>query len=277
VALETIYYDGKEVYSPKYDLMFKAVFTGKDLDLLASFLSSMLNIDIPVDGLVIRNSEMVKKRKDGKLVFLDIYVTLKNGSHIYIEMQVSDENNMGKRSLYYLSRLMVDQLGEGGEYKEICPAIAINILDYDYLDTDGEKYHSTFRMKDIETDIEMPSSDSFEIHFIELQKASKYAHSSMKDLWLKFLSAKTEKEWKMLAIQDPMLKKAIDKTVKMSADKDVRFAMISMEKIERDRISALSNAEARGRKEGRAEGMTEVLALLEQGLSLNEIKKKFDS
>lgn len=113
----------------------------------------------------------------------------------------------------------------------------------------------------------------FEIHFIELQKASKYAHSSMKDLWLKFLSAKTEKEWKMLAIQNPMLKKAIDKTVKMSADKDVRFAMIAMEKIERDRISALSNAEARGEARGEAKGEARILALLEKGATLDEIKK----
>ena len=270
MALETIYYDGKEVYSPKYDIMFKAVFTGNDLELLVSFLSGILNMDIPEDGLTIRNSELSKKRKDGKLIFLDIYVTLKNGSHVNVEMQVNIERDMSKRSLFYLSQMMTEQLDESGEYKEICPTIAINILDFDYLDNGAAKYHSIFRMKDVETGIEMPNSNSFEMHFIELKKASKYAKGSMRDLWLKFLSAKTEEEWKMLADKSPIIKKAIDKTIKMSADKDIRFALIAQDKIKRDRISSLANA----KREGIAEGVLKIAkAMAAEGIDYMIIAK----
>jgi DNA-binding CsgD family transcriptional regulator len=43
---------------------------------------------------------------------------------------------------------------------------------------------------------------------------------------------------------------------------------------ETDRISDLLTAERRGKIQGRAEGEAEVIALLAQGLSLEEIKQR---
>jgi len=53
-------------------------------------------------------------------------------------------------------------------------------------------------------------------------------------------------------------------------DKDVRFAMVAMEKIERDRISALSNAEARGEKKNAIEM---AIAMKKDGVDINFIAK----
>ena len=42
----------------------------------------------------------------------------------------SEETNIDKRSLYYLSKLYSSQLQRGDEYNKLCSVITINILDF---------------------------------------------------------------------------------------------------------------------------------------------------
>ncbi|MCL2184639.1 MAG: hypothetical protein FWB86_02125 [Treponema sp.] len=90
---------------------------------------------------------------------------------------------------------------------------------------------------------------------------------------------------------DPMHKNLINDIIKVkeeigmakellreiSKDEHERARYRSRRMAETDRISDLLTSEEKGRIEGRAEGKKEVIALLEKGLSLEEVKKIINS
>jgi len=144
--ISTIHYKGQEVLPAKRDLVFKALMTADgDLELLASLLSCILDIDIHAHDIVVTNTELSQAHQKGKLARIDVRVKLTDGQHINIEVQIEDEHNIEKRSIYYLSRLYTEQMASGMDFTDICPAIAINILDYNLLPY--EQYHNVYRSK----------------------------------------------------------------------------------------------------------------------------------
>jgi len=66
LAEKTLQYQGMTVYKAKYDLIFKEVFLG-DLALLASLLSSILEIDIQAEYLAVLNTELVPAYESGSI------------------------------------------------------------------------------------------------------------------------------------------------------------------------------------------------------------------
>ena len=74
---------------------------------------------------------------------LDLVATTSSNEILNIEMQKKNndalceqidstlvETNMYKRSLFYWAKIYYSQLKKGQKYKELCPVIAINILDF---------------------------------------------------------------------------------------------------------------------------------------------------
>ncbi|WP_082918217.1 PD-(D/E)XK nuclease family transposase [Oceanobacillus sp. Castelsardo] len=47
-------------------------------------------------------------------------------------MQLSNQKNIHKRSLYYASKLYEEQLDEGEKYKELTKVVAVNLIDFSY-------------------------------------------------------------------------------------------------------------------------------------------------
>ena len=269
MALLKFKYRGQEVFCPMYDRVFKALFDDGKLVLLASFLSSILGMDIKAEELTVRNSEMPVTTQDGKLVRLDFRIMLIDGSVVNIEMQVDDEHDMGKRSLYSLAKLMPDRLKVSGEYKNIRPVIAINILDFNFI-PDSNDYINRYRMKNLKTNAEMPNAEAQEIIFIELKKLPKTA-GSMGEWWLKFLTVKSGKELDMIATQSPVLEMARERLVGISADEKLKYEMDMIEKanydynsrmarlerLEMEAIEKIAKSREEGMEKGRAEGRTE--------------------
>jgi len=268
---DTIPYENEMLFSPTYDALFKGIFVSPgDYGLLASLLSSALKLDIKADGIKVDNTELTKDNILDKGVRLDLKVTLGDGSIINVEMQIDNEYNIAKRSVYNISRIMAGQVKVSENYEDICPVIAINILDFNYI-KGSKKFHNRYRMKNTETSSEMPDAEIFEINFVELPKLPKNLSDDMFELWLKFLDAKTEEDLKMLIAKEPTIfGVAVNKLRKLSASEEIRERMRKEEKARMDRVSAL----AKSRREGKIEGQSEVLALLEKGISIDEIKKK---
>jgi len=256
MALKTFMFRGQTVYSPKYDKVFKAVFAGKDKTLLASLLTSILGMDIKAEDILINNSEVTVRRKKQKPIYLDINLTVANRYIVNMEMQVRNENNMGKRSLHSLSQLMGGQLETGEKYGTLCLVTAINFLDFNYI-KNSKNYHTRFRMKETGSNIEMPDAEYFEIIFIELGKLPKTLGNSMKELWVKFLSVQTGEELEMLTKQKPVFETAANKLVSISATKEMRRAMDKADKWERDRLTERDNDRAKGEAKGEAKRAAE--------------------
>jgi len=279
----TIPYENEVLFSPTYDALFKGIFVSPgDYGLLASLLSSALKLDIKADGIKVDNTELTKDNVLDKGVLLDLKVTLGDGSIVNIEMQIGNEYNIAKRSVYNISRIMASQVKVSEDYEAICPVIAINILNFNYI-KGSKKFHNRYRMKNTDTGSEMPNADIFEINYVELPKLPKDTGSDMFELWLKFLDAKSEGDLKMLISKEPkVFGIAVNKLRKLSASEEIRERMRKEEKARMDMVSALAKREREGMKkgikkgkiEGKKEGQADVLALLEKGVPIDEIKKK---
>jgi len=227
MALQMISYHGKELFSPKYDRVFKALLLSKDKDYthLASFLTGILAREIRPENIISASStELPANHGKDKIVRLDFKVRFMDGAIVNIELQVGKDLSMGQRSLYQLSRLLTTTIDKGQEPEKICPVIAINILDFDYI-TDGDGYHNRYRMKNMITGAEMPGAHILEVHYIELTKFPPNAGNKIEELWVKFLTAQKEEELDMLTEQSPIMASLVEKLVYASGTKELREQM----------------------------------------------------
>ena len=277
MRLQRIQFRGQEVLFARYDLVFKALLTADgNMELLASLLSYILDLDIRAHDIVVTNTELPPTHEEGRLSRVDVRAKLSDGKNCNIEIQLKNEHNIAKRSLFYTSKLYSDQAISKIEFDELCPAIAINILYFDFLPY--EEYHNRYRLKNTRTNDEL--IDVFEINFIELQKAPKDATDNLKDLWMRFLLADSAEELEMLAKQDPIFEKAVNKLLYVSADEKLRYELDMREKAEMDYWSAMKTnyrkgeqkGEQRGEKRGKQEGLRIVAKnLLSAGDSIEKI------
>ncbi|OPH54926.1 hypothetical protein BC351_29825 [Paenibacillus ferrarius] len=170
-------------------------------------------------------------------------------------MQLFNKYDIEKRSLYLWSKLYEAQLSEGQKYKELNKCITINILNYSFLpDT---PYHSIFQLREIVT--QLPLIDDIELHFIELPKLKENAVSLEEGLvkWLLFLKGTEKEKWKVLAMNEPQLRKAMDTLEFLSQNEEARRLYEMRQKALHDEASMLYGAREEGKAEGKAEGRAE--------------------
>ena len=79
------------------------------------------------------NPELNREFKDDKKSILDVRAVTIEGMQINIEIQLSNQYDIEKRSLYYWAKMYSRQMREGMAYKELAKAVTINILDFNYL------------------------------------------------------------------------------------------------------------------------------------------------
>ena len=97
----------------KNDVIFKIFFGKKGNEkFLIDFLESVLNTKIEKVE-VLQEVTLQQIVKDEKVGRIDIKATINDEKIVNIELQIEDEHNMKKRSTYYGSRLMSEQLKIG--------------------------------------------------------------------------------------------------------------------------------------------------------------------
>lgn len=240
---------------PKMDFVFKNIFgSEKHPNILISFLNATLKPKDLITEVEIKNTDLNKGYIEDKFSRLDVKATTSNNEIINIEIQLKNEYNMIKRSLYYWSKLYSEQLNEGEDYSLLKRTICINILNFKYLKT--RMFHSVYRMKEIHTNEEL--SDIQEIHFIEIPKLED--GSDEKDMlvaWIEFLKNPESEKVRSLEMSVDEIREAKDELIKMSNDDTQRELYEMRAKTLRDKISALNEAERKGIKKGREEGRKE--------------------
>lgn len=202
--------------SPKVDFVFKKIFGNEQHpEILISFLNAVIQSDDPIKSVEIKNTDIEKEYLNAKFSRLDIRALTNRDEQINIEIQVRDEYNMIKRSLYYWSKMYDSQLEKRGKYESLKRTICINVLDFSFLSDD--KFHSVYRLKDIKTNEEL--TDVMEIHFIELPKAKNTdTDNNILQAWVNFINNPGQTEIKNQEMQD-----AMNELVRLSSNKDERF------------------------------------------------------
>ena len=257
---------------PKMDFVFKNIFgSEKHPNILISFLNATLKPKDLITEVEIKNTDLNKGYIEDKFSRLDVKATTSNNEIINIEIQLKNEYNMIKRSLYYWSKLYSEQLNEGEDYSVLKRTICINILNFKYLKT--RMFHSVYRMKEIHTNEEL--SDIQEIHFIEIPKLED--GSDEKDMlvaWIEFLKNPESEKVRSLEMSVDEIREAKDELIKMSNDDTQRELYEMRAKTLRDKISALNEAERKGIKKGEKNKAIEIAkSLINLGLDKESIAK----
>ncbi|EJT6665696.1 MAG: Rpn family recombination-promoting nuclease/putative transposase [Clostridium perfringens] len=240
---------------PSIDFVFKKLFGAEESkESLISLLNAIIKSDSPIEDVEILNNDLDKEHNADKFSRLDIKAKTDKDELINIEIQVKNEYNMIQRTLYYWSRIYTDQLTSTRDYSELSRTICINILNFKLLD--NERYHNTYRLKELTTNEEL--TDIEEIHFIELPKSKHVDKDEVNNIdsllkWIEFIKEPESETVKILEITDEVLRNAKAQLYKISLDKDSIARYREFEKRMYDETSALNSAKREGKEEGRIE------------------------
>lgn len=174
---------------PKHNVAFQKIFgSSEHKNVLISFLNAVLGLEgeYQIEDVSIANSYQIPKIEGLKDTTLDVKATDVSGRSFIVEMQVRDQKNFKKRSLYYTSKAYVQQLGVRDQYHLLKPVIFIGILNFKIF-ADSEHYLSRHWIANRATGKQ--SLDDFEFNFIELPKFKKHESEleGVMDEWIYFL------------------------------------------------------------------------------------------
>lgn len=261
----------------KVDYAFKQLFgSERNKKITIVFLNAILHRTgrDTIQEVIFVNREMGGEFLDDKQSRLDIVVQTGSGELINVEMQLSNQNDMMKRTLFYWSRLFTDQLQKGKGYHTLLPTITINICDFT-LFTERDAYHSTYHIYEDTTMTRLSKdSDVFEIHFIEMKKFIQAWYGDelnpLEDIlvrWLLLLGMvdarkqrvydEIYKELEALAMKDENLLEAFTAWENLSQTPDTIMAYHSRLKAIIDEEAKLDYMHHKGREEGIEEGREE--------------------
>ena len=210
-----------------------------------------------------------------KSSILDVRAVLQDNTKVNIEVQLRNLRNMDKRSLFYWSKEFVKSLKAGHDYLELPSVIAINIVNFDFLDT--ENFHTIFRLRE-GTEHELVLSNALEIHFVNMVK---YRRLSGKDIlneplhrWLAWLDESSPPELVEEVISmDNTIRAAEERQVYVTGDEEAIRAYEMRQMALSDMTTMENYALERGHARGYASGHEEGLAAGCQKIQVEHVQK----
>ena len=277
------------------DYIFKKVFakSGNE-EILKDLLESVL--EIKIQKVEVKNPELPKDILDKKAGILDIKVEINENQICDVELQVANQKNIEHRSVYYMGKLVAEQLNKREEYSKLKKTIVINLLNFNYYKRNS--YHQIAHMKFEKTkekeyvdlgytEEDQIATEDIEMHFIEMPKLKKKKGEKQTKLeqWLWLLIGEEEKI-EMASKENKEIKKALEILDEMSMDEKEWEEYQSRFMAELDYNSGIATARAdgekagleKGLKEGKKEGIKEnkieiAKKLIKMNMDLKQIKE----
>ena len=223
------------------DFIFKLIFGDqRNVDILAEFLKAVL--DIPnneYDRITIVDPYVKKESLDDKYGILDVKVHTKNGNIIHVEIQVCPIPEMKHRSIYFISKMVTEQMSSGRNHSDIKRSVSIIITSYTLVTENGH-YHNQFRYRSDKDGVEF--TNLTEINTLELSKLPQDEDNSELWYWMKFIKSDDEEVLNMLAQRTPQMSKAVGVLKELAADERTRMLYEQREIARRDMVSRMDGA-----------------------------------
>jgi len=270
----------------RIDFAFKQLFgTNGNEDILVAFLNAILKdyLESPIVSLQLEDPHLHREYEEDKLSILDISTTLNTGTKVNVEIQLNNNHDMIKRSLYYWGRLYTSQLQKGMPYSSLHKTITINLLNF-VMFPEYEAFHTTGILWNQQQ--QKLLSDDIEVHIVEIpkllqqwreEKVNPWEDSFVR--WLLLLPANEDEHLTQtledIAMnQDPILQKAMNNWERMSQDSSFRQAYEAREKALMDEAAKFAHARNEGKKEGIQQGKIQMIkGMHELGVPLETIAK----
>ncbi len=219
------------IMKPKVDFCFKELM--EDEYVRKGFIAAILSVQPEeIVKTELLPTHLRKGYEEDKLGVLDVRILLNGDIQIDMEIQVLPFRLWPERSLFYLSKMYVDQIHKGDKYSKLKKCIHVGILDFE-LFQDDEEFYSRFHIW--EDDRRRKYSDKFEIHIFELPKLKKDKYPETELLrWMHFMNAEKKEEFEMLAKENEYIERAYDRLSELSEDEVKRLEYEAREKAIRD-------------------------------------------
>ena len=241
------------------DLVFQSIF-GKvgNERITKGFLEKVLGIEIE-DLTLDANKRLIGEEVDDKRSRLDVKAVLKDGTKVFIEMQVEPYDYMPKRMVFYCSKIYTEGLKRSRSYDEIKKTIGILIMKKNLKITKQiNKYHTVWSLREKDNP-EIELTDEFVIHIIELDKFNDEARGEEEYDWIKIIKEGLKMGEPLRA--DKMIEEAKEELERLASDPELSERYEGRIEFLRDQISAMeeTNRKAwdRGMKSGMKHGIKE--------------------
>jgi predicted transposase/invertase (TIGR01784 family) len=200
---------------------------------------------------IVENTTLPAEIIGGKKSILDVRALLADQTKINIEVQLTNEYNMDKRSLFYWSREFGKGIVAGGDYQDLPQVIAINILGFKYFPL--KRYHTSFHLRE-DVDRDFILTEALEIHFLDMVRfralTDKDLSGNAEHRWLSYLDSRTPgKKVEELIKMDAGIAKAQEIMDKISQDEGLLHAYQMYEMTLSDETTRINGALRKGRKE----------------------------
>jgi len=203
---------------------------------------------------IIENKYLSAKVIGDKSSVLDVRAVLQGKTKVNIE--VRNQYNMDRRSLFYWSREYSKSLKKGQDYKELPDVIAVNIVDFNFPPVRNS--HTRFHLRE-DVDHDLVLTDALEIHFLNMVQYRKQRKKILLDdplnRWLVWLDSGSPPELiEEVAKMDVAIQAANERMVYVTEDEEAIRAYEMRQMALSDYNSSINYA----REEGHAEKALEI-------------------
>ena len=208
---------------------------------------------------IMENTLFRKEYAKGKSCFLDLLAVLRDGTRVNIEVQLSNQYNMDRRTLYYWSRVYSESLNKGEDYRELPNVITVNILGFNF--PRGGGIHTCFHLRE-DSDPSLILFSTLEIHCINMVQWGKLEgkdiHNDPLHRWLVLLDENSPAEQiEEVARMDGSIMAAKERLDFISQDEETYQLYWMRRKAQLDENGIRRYAHDEGRKEGIEQGREE--------------------
>jgi len=273
-----------DILPPSDDHIFKTLLTHPDAGpVLRSVVSTV--IERSVVSAQVRNNELPAMDVNEKAQRLDVNCVVDGGDQVNVEMQSSqveedtadEHRSLINKSIYYMTDLHSSQKSKGVKFQDLARTYQVMFCGYPVFPLWPDFISRISLRRSTGEQI----SDQINMVIIEMSKLGGILSKPIEtltllEMWSAFFMFAPESKYRNVINNIIEIKEEIGMAsallMEISKDDHERALFLSRKKAEMERVSNLLTAEDRGRRLGRAEGLDEVLALIDKGLSRAEIK-----
>ena len=241
--------------NPFTDIGFKRIF-GQEISkpVLIAFLNALLSDERTIVDVRFLDKEQLGISSGDRSLIYDVYCETETGEHIIVEMQNKYQPYFKKRSIYYLSRSIVEQGERGSEWSyDIKAVYLVSFLNFKLSDISGD-FRTDVALMDMKR--RTVFSDKVRLIYLQLPYFTKEADEceSVFERFiyvLKHMDILQRMPW---MAQDAVFKKLSEIAEVASLDKEERKKYDESLRAYRDTIVVMEGQFMAGERKGREEG-----------------------
>ena len=263
----------KSILQPKNDVVFKALFSRGKPRITQAMLEAILKMKI--DKLELdKSTDLLNENADDKNGRLDLRAIINGNTECDIEVQLTSNDNIAERFVYYWAKMYAANLKIGDTYSDLRKTISIIILDDDFkLTKNLGKPQTTWKIRESEN-THLILKDYFEIIIIEIPKVLKAYHKNPNDevlQWMLFLDNPEKEEVTRIMEENKDIKEAKEELDRISQDDILRRKALNRTLEIADRLQLKKEAEEALEK-GKKEKTNEIVKRMKDAdLSIEQI------